>query len=358
MSRSTLYSRLDALMAEGLTYEGGQQESTGGRPPTVIRFDDRVRVVLGFDIGHHSGRIAVLTCDGEVIAETEQARHAVEEVEADIDLLADEAERLLAALPGRRLCGVGVSIPAPVDTRSGTQWPSVAVPDGSYPLRGKLATRFEVPVCIENDARSLALGAVELLDQPLREDDVLLGVKFGTGIGAGIVTGRQIMRGAAGSAGDIGHMPITRGGPLCTCGNHGCLAAHTSGRALLGKLHRRDLQTVEDLEQAVRAGDRQVTMAVNEAADVLGRHLASLMYAVNPSHVCVGGVLGKSPVIYERLVAAMLGATVSRIHDGVDFRPASPRLALRGVATLVVASAFSPERVDRMLAIDALTVKE
>lgn len=352
MSRSTLYSRLDSLMAAGLTYEGGQQESTGGRPPTVIRFDDRDRVVLGFDVGHHSGRVAILTCDGEVLAETVQARHSVEQVMADIDLLADEGARLLADLPGRRLCGVGVSIPAPVDTRSGMRWPSVAVPDESYPLLDRLTERFGVLVCMENDARSLALGAVELLDEPLRDDDVLLGVKFGTGLGAGIVTGHQIMRGAAGSAGDIGHMPIAKSGPVCTCGNRGCLAAHTSGRALLKRLSRRSLLTVEDLEAAAAGGDARVVAELDEAVTLLARYLAALMYAVNPSHVCIGGILGRSPVVYPRLVDAICDATVPRIHQGVDFRPAAPRIALRGVAALVVSQAFSSERIDALMSPD------
>ncbi len=349
MSRSTLYSRLDALMAQGLTYESGQQNSTGGRPPTVIRFDDRNRVVLGFDIGHHSGRVAVLTGEGEVLADSHQARHSVDQVMADIDLLADEGERLLAGLPGHRLSGVGASIPAPVDTRSGMRWPSVAVPDGSYPLLDRLTERFGVLVCMENDARALALGAVEDLDEPMQDDDVLLGIKVGTGLGAGIVTGRQIMRGAAGSAGDIGHMAISKDGPLCTCGSRGCLAAYVSGRAMLAELSRPDLVTVEDLERAARTGDAEVTALFDAGVETLGRHLAALMYAVNPSHVCIGGVLGRSPALYPRLVEAMRHATVPRIHAGVDFRPASPRIALRGMAALVVARAFSPERIDALL---------
>ncbi len=351
MSRTTLYSRLDGLTAAGLLYEGGQQTSTGGRPPTVLQFDARNRVVLGLDIGHHSMRVAVLDLAGNVLRLRRSMRRGTEQLDDDIDRLAEAGRSLLAEMPGVKLAGVGVAVPAPVETTSGIRWPSVTMPDRSYPTLDRLNERFDTLVCLENDARALALGAAASVDR-LADDDVLLAVKYGTGLGAGIVTGTQIMRGTTGSAGDIGHMRISNEGPLCTCGNRGCLAAFSSGRAMLRELARPDLATVEDLARAFEEGDTEVVAEIAASARMLGRYVAALMHAVNPRHVCIGGVLGRVPEIRALLIDAVRANSHERVHSAADYPAVASGSVLRGLASLVVATAFNPDRIDAALAAD------
>ncbi|MBE9403167.1 ROK family transcriptional regulator [Brachybacterium sp. Marseille-Q2903] len=349
MSRTTLVARLDSLRAAGLTHEGATRSSTGGRPAQYIRFDDRDRVVLGLEMGHHVVRAAVLSASGQVLERAEIPRHDSSRVLRDVEDLADLGRSLLARRASARLVGVGIGVPAPVEMTKGVLWRSVAVPEDSVPILETLADRFGTLVVMENDARALALGAAEDA-AAIEEDDVLLALKYSTGIGAGIITGTHIMRGATGSAGDIGHMRVGSEGPVCTCGNRGCLAAYSSGRALLSRLDREDLVDVDDLARSFELGDTEVVAAVRTACTVLGRAVAGLLHAANPRVLCIGGELGRVPGVSDLIQEAIPVNSSERVHGAITVTGSDQETTLRGIAVLVMREAFSVQRIDDQLA--------
>jgi len=207
--------------------------------------------------------------------------------------------------------GVGVSFGGPVDVDAGTVLHSHHV-DGwdGLPLVSRLTEALRQPVVIENDANAIALGEYRYGAGRGVHDLVYLTIS--TGIGGGIVLGGQLWRGSHGVAGEIGHMLVRPGGPLCTCGNHGCLEALAAGPAIarrarealaagqggnvLLELARGDRQalTAEQVFRAARAGDPVATAVVSAIAEDLGIAIAMFCSVVDPARVILGGGVAKA----------------------------------------------------------------
>lgn len=350
MARSTLYARLDVLERAGLIYESQQLSSTGGRPASVLAFDDRERVVLTVDIGHHRATVAVCNHAGESLIQRTIPRE-MESNAVMVERLAELGESLLTQVPGKILSGVGLAIPAPVNTHTGTRLSSVALPDVEFPIVEVLAERFGVDVSVENDARALTMGAA-LEVPPLAEGAVLIGVKYSTGLGIGLYTGVHIMRGSAGAAGDVGHLQITPGrGPLCTCERRGCLAAYVSGRAIVRDLARPDVTTVADVARLYDEGDADAVTRVNEAASLLGVHLGGFVQVTNPEYVVFGGFLGRREAIMAHTVASIQDQLSNRFSGPPDYRVVhGDHTTAHGLVGLVLAHSYDPARIDQLLA--------
>jgi predicted NBD/HSP70 family sugar kinase len=345
MARGTLVGRLDALARLGLVYEAESLGATGGRPARRIRFDDRGRVVLTVDLGHTHARVSVTDLLGTELRRAGLALDVDDGPGAVLGPVLDLAEKLVAAGQGERLAGVGVGVPAAVDPGTGrvlhattlAGWP----PDAVVTAVGE---RFARPVVVENDARAAAVGECR------SDTETLVVVKVATGIGCGIVVGGDVLRGAAGVAGDIGHVRVDGDGPAppCRCGRTGCLAARASGRALLARLAPHGFtslaQVVDDPgHPAVRTG-----LAV--AADVLGAALATTVTTVNPHRVVLGGTLGVLPAVVDGVRARILDAVTERARPAVEASTLGGRATPRGLARLVDRRVFGPAAVDEQVA--------
>ncbi|MEL4504613.1 ROK family protein [Luteococcus sp. H138] len=354
MARSTLYGRLDQLTNAGLICEAGVTDSTGGRPASLLAFDDSERAVLTIDVGHHRAAVALYTASGEVLGELTCLRTAAEPLEDLADRVEGLVDQLLAERPGKRLIGLGLAIPTPVNVHTGRRLPSVAMPEASYPLSERLAQRYGVPVAVENDARAFAIGAAAEVP-PMDPDGVLLGVKYSTGIGIGLLTGGHIMRGTSGAAGDLGHLQITPGeGPTCTCGRRGCLAAYASGRALVKEFARDDISDVGDLVCSYDQGDVQVMEAVHHAATILGTQVGGLVQVSNPQYVVFGGFLGGRPTIADRVIESIKLQVSDRISTAADYRVVGgDDTTAAGLLALVMELALSPEAINTLVGANA-----
>jgi predicted NBD/HSP70 family sugar kinase len=166
-----------------------------------------------------------------------------------------------------------------------------------------LSQHLGCPVQVDHDVNIMALG--EMHAGLARTVDDLLFVKVGTGVGCGIVVDGQVYRGANGSAGDIGHIRVDDEGPVCSCGNVGCLEAHFSGAALArdatdaARAGRSDwladrlasvgVLTGADVAAAVAAGDQVSVELVRDGGQRLGLLLAGLVSFFNPGMVVLGG---------------------------------------------------------------------
>ena len=158
LSRSTLTTRLDQLQRAGLLAEGDQEDSTGGRPARQLRFDDRHAVVLAASIDTTHAEAAVTDLAGRVLARRTGELRVADGPEPVLDRIAGWFEALRAEA-GRPVCGVGVSVPGPVEPGRArvTQPPIMPGWDG-YPIDAHLGARFGAPVLVDNDANLKALG--------------------------------------------------------------------------------------------------------------------------------------------------------------------------------------------------------
>ncbi len=212
LSRSIVAQRVAELLDRGLVVEGDPGPSTGGRPPRQLTFRADAGHVLVADLGATSIDVAVTTLDGRILGHHDEPASIADGPDVALDRVEELFGQLLATtrgLPGR-IWGIGIGVPGPVEYRTGRPISPPIMPgwDG-YPVRDRLASRYDAPVWVDNDVNVLALG--EWRSGIAAGSDNVVVVKVGTGIGAGIIAEGRLHRGAQGSAGDVGHIQVVRG---------------------------------------------------------------------------------------------------------------------------------------------------
>ncbi|MFC5728593.1 MULTISPECIES: ROK family transcriptional regulator [Nocardioides] len=352
LARSTITARLDALMRVGLVVPFGGV-STGGRPPSLLAFNPGARVVAGVDLGASHARAAIADLDGRILVERGTQLDIALGPERVLGWV-EEVVRELLAEQGRdvsELAAIGIGLPGPVEHSTGRAINPPIMPGWDrYDVPGHVQQAFAVPVLVDNDVNIMALGEQH---SQLRDVADLVFIKVGTGIGAGIISGGALQRGAQGTAGDLGHVFVARGADVtCRCGNRGCLEAIAAVPAVAAAIRAAgvDVPADQDVVALVRGGDRVAMTAVRQAGRDLGEVLAALVNLVNPSVIVIGGALaaagegllaGIREVVYQRslpLATEHLHITTSR---------AGERAGVLGAAALAIGHVLAPESIDR-----------
>ncbi|WP_218006003.1 ROK family transcriptional regulator [Actinomadura hibisca] len=308
LSRSKLAVELEKLVALGLVETAGLAASRGGRRSGIVRLAPSLRFVA-FDIGATSVDVAVTNGELEVLGhvgeECDVRQGATAVLERALELLGKLRQEGL--IPGP-VHGTGIGVPGPVSFREGMPVVPPIMPGWDrFPVREAIGQELGCPVLVDNDVNIMALG--ELHAGPARSVADFLLVKIGTGIGCGVVVDGAIYRGVSGSAGDIGHIRVDDEGPLCVCGNTGCLEAYFGGAALArdateaarsgaspalaGLLGDRPSLTAQDVSIAAAGGDAASVRLIREGGRHVGQVLAGLVSFFNPGLVVIaGGVAG------------------------------------------------------------------
>jgi predicted NBD/HSP70 family sugar kinase len=353
LSRPAVSLRVTELLDRRLVVEDSEGPSTGGRPPTRLVFNASGGVVLVASLGASRAQIAVCDLAGTVLARAGLAIDVEEGPDVVLPLVMETWSELLGDRPLSAVRGVGMGVPATVEFAAGRTesarimagWTGVAVP----PI---IAERFPAPVFLDNDVNVIAIG--EHREIYAGEADDLLFIKVSTRIGSGVIAGGEILRGALGAAGEIGHIPVRDGGGvLCRCGNIDCVDSVASGTAILRDLRARghEVKSLADVVALVRAGDAETMTVVRNAARMLGEVVASAVNLLNPAVVVLGGdvaetfqpmVSGVREVVHRRSTAlATRNLRIERSRLG-------PGAGIIGCAHLVLDHILSPEAVDSL----------
>ncbi|NJP45158.1 ROK family transcriptional regulator [Actinacidiphila epipremni] len=285
--------------------------SSGGRRARSVALSGDAGIVVGVDFGHSHLRVAVGNLAHQVLAEQSEPI----DVDASASQGFDRAEQLVARLvestgisPGKVL-GVGLGVPGPIDVETGALGSTAILPgwSGINP-RQELSDRLGVPVQVDNDANLGALG--ELVWGGGRGVKDLAYIKVASGVGAGLVIDGRIYRGPGGTAGEIGHITLDESGPVCRCGNRGCLETFTAARYVLELLRgsHGDGLTVPRMVQLAREGDPGCRRVTGDVGRHIGMGVASLCNLLNPSRVVLGGDLAEA----GELVLGPIRESVSR----------------------------------------------
>jgi predicted NBD/HSP70 family sugar kinase len=335
LARSTVTGRIEALLAAGLVVPSGEGVSTGGRPPARFAFNPAARLILAADVGATHLSVALTDLTGGILDRSTMPLNIAEGPEVVLDAVATSGQALLrkARRPVSDLAGTGVGLPGPVEHSTGRpNHPPIMPGWDSYDVVGRLSRDLPGPVLVDNDVNIMALGEHA---SAYADVEHLLFVKVATGIGAGVISGGRLHRGAQGAAGDIGHIQAPGHDEPCRCGNTGCLEAVASAAALARQL---DVSTSYDIVELVRSGNTAATAAVRQAGREIGTVLAAAVSLLNPSVIVVGGSLSQSgdPLlaglresIYARsLPLATTGLRIVTTTTGQD-------AALQGAAILV-----------------------
>jgi predicted NBD/HSP70 family sugar kinase len=230
LTRPRLLAEVDRLAATGLIAEAGMAASRGGRRSTLVELHPELRFAA-VDLGASSIDVEVVNGRLEpLVAYQEPA-----DIRSGPKVILQRVNELLAKARTEgvyeRLDGVGIGVPGPVSFRDGVPVSPPIMPGWDrYPVREVLAREHGCPAVVDNDVNIMAIG--ERHGGVAHSVDDFLFVKIGTGIGCGIHLAGSVYRGVDGCAGDIGHIQVDAAGPVCSCGNTGCLEAVFSGSAL------------------------------------------------------------------------------------------------------------------------------
>ncbi|MFF3249911.1 ROK family protein [Actinacidiphila glaucinigra] len=285
--------------------------SSGGRRARAVALSGDAGVVVGVDFGHSHLRVAVGNLAHQVLAEQSEPI----DVDASASEGFDRAEQLVARLiessgiDAGKVIGVGLGVPGPIDVETGALGSTAILPGwGGINPRQELAERLRMPVQVDNDANLGALG--ELVWGGGRGVKDLAYIKVASGVGAGLVIDGRIYRGPGGTAGEIGHITLDESGPVCRCGNRGCLETFTAARYVLDLLrgsHGPGL-TLARMVQLGREGDPGCRRVIADVGRHIGMGVASLANLLNPSRVVLGGDLAEA----GELVLGPLRESVAR----------------------------------------------
>ena len=322
LTRPRLLAEVERLVAAEMVAEAGMAASRGGRRSTLVEIHPRLRfaaVDLGatsIDIEVTNGRLEPVAAYGEP-ADIRSGPKAI--LQRVSELLAK------ARTDGayQRLDAVGIGVPGPVSFRDGVPVSPPIMPGWDrYPVREVLTREHGCPAVVDNDVNIMAIG--ERHGGVAHSIDDFLFVKIGTGIGCGIHLGGTVYRGIDGCAGDIGHIQVDANGPVCSCGNAGCLEALFSGAALardalaaaragdspalaerLAQAAERGgsgsgggalsgtLLSAKDVADGAAEGDVVCIRLIRDGGRRVGGVLATLVSFANPSMIVIGGGLAQ-----------------------------------------------------------------
>jgi len=304
LTRAAVSLIVTELLNSGVIQEAEIRSVPSGRPPMMLEINPKLGLVGAIDMGASHMSIAVADFTARILQEFE--------IPLDIKngpkvCLAEANQQLLKLLESQGLSissisAVGVGVPGPVITEAGMVLAPPIMPGWDrYPIRSTLEKMWGCPVTLNNDAELGALG--EWAYGAGRGEKNIAYIKVGTGIGAGLILNQQIYGGTTGAAGEIGHLTIDENGPLCNCGNHGCLEAFASGyaiaqqgqlliqsgkRTLLSDL-RSEKITAHEVAEAARRGDLHAQEILRRSGTFIGIAIAGLINLFNPSIVIIGG---------------------------------------------------------------------
>ena len=361
-SRASVTGIVGRMIDAQILAEAGEGKSAGGRRPYLLDINPRLGYVVGVDIGATSLDVALADFRGGILERAGETADVRGRPEDFLDHVADLIRELLdrrGAAAGE-VVGIGVGVPGPVEFSSGTLIAPPLMPlwEG-FPIKSFLRRRFPAAqVVVDNDVNIMAQG--EHQAGAGRGLDSFLFIKIGTGIGCGIVSHGAIYRGADGCAGDVGHICVDYNGPVCHCGNQGCLeimaagpaiAAAARARAVAGesaflaaRLAERGELTAQDVGDAAAAGDRAANEIIRAAGRMIGGVLATLVNFYNPQAIFIGGgVSGIGHALLSSIRQATLrrATALSTRHLRVEYSPLGADVGVIGGIWLGLENVFA-----------------
>jgi predicted NBD/HSP70 family sugar kinase len=360
IGRGMITALVDELLGEEAIYEGATVDAPRGRKPKMLYVRTRDRLVVGVDVRFSRTYLMLGDFGGTPVAT--ESFDTLFEPAALVEALVARIRRLLREHGAVGRCeGIGLVVPGMVDQKTGRVLNSPQLGWRDVDVRDAIAEGTGLPVYIENAPIACALAHMWLGQHGIEPSGDFAYVTVSDGVGVGVVVNGQVVRGQGNTAGEFGHIAITLDGPTCLCGSQGCLEAYTSNIATLKRYLGRDLTptqtrdllrssglSVNDVIARARAGEARAGAALDETAHFLGVGLATVINALNPAQIVVGGEITAAwdriaPIVHAEIAKRALTAAASATPIVPEAAGVSPRL--RGATALVTAPVFAAPQV-------------
>lgn len=346
LQRSTVSLIVDELKTRGLIYEI-EGESTGGRPPTLLRLRAAGFMAIGVDIGTAQTTVAVADLVGRVV--DRETFPTDPDVRATFRRVSAGVQKFIRI--HRNIEGIGVCVPGLVDPETAT---ALFIPHfkwRNWALASELRKITGYPVTVDNDANAAALAELWLGRPEIRDVRDFILVLVEEGLGTGIIFDGQVYQGVAGAAGEFGHMTIGKGAPVaCAAGSEECWEAFASERATLARYRQRlpandgsEITFMQLIDKAF-ANDGAAREALLETAYYLGLGISNLTKGLSPEAVILAGDIARAwPLIAGELRSTLATNTIC---SGLPLAPVfastlGDDTRLMGALSLVLARKFA-----------------
>lgn len=345
LQRSTVSLIVEELKTQGLIYEI-EGESTGGRPPNLLRLRAAGYIAIGVDVGAVKTTVATGDLVGRVLKK--ETFDTNPDLSESIRRIETSIQSFMTTEPG--VAGIGISLPGLVDPESGTALFIPALKWRNWPIADHLRKITGLPVNVDNDANAAALAELWLGRPEIRNVRDFIFVLVEQGLGTGIIFDGQVYHGMAGAAGEFGHMTIGKGAPVaCAAGSDECWEAFASERAAVARYTRscskaNDEINFSQLIDRAFEGDKKAIAALVETAQYLGLGISNLTKGLSPEAVIVGGQISRAwPIIADELQKAVAQSTIcSGLPSAPVFASTLGQDArLMGALSLALASKFA-----------------
>jgi glucokinase-like ROK family protein len=311
-SRSKIAGCVNSLLEKEMLTKDGFGDNTGGRRSILYTFNGKKGLLFGADIGATSIDLIITDLNRKVLARYAESALVSEGPIKILDRINDLFNDLLVQfdLTKHSILALGIGVPGPVNFKEGMvvsppimpgwdQFPIIDYLQGSWP---------ETNIIVDNDVNIMALG--EYSKRENKDRKKMIFIKIGSGIGAGIILDGEIYRGSSGCAGDVGHICVDKNGPICPCGNRGCLEVMAGGIAIAERamsaakegqstilkkyLDKNDgILSAIDVGLAAKEGDETSIEIIRDSGRIIGEVLAVMVNIYNPGMIVIGGGVSK-----------------------------------------------------------------
>ena len=364
VSRASVTAIAGNLVNLEVLKEIGHGQSAGGRRPRLLDVNSELGFIAGVDIGATSIDIAVADFQGNILERISAPADVRDIPEQLLGRICDLVVKMLESqgAANKELVGIGIGVPGPVQFPSGLLIEPPLMPAwDSFPIKDYIRKRFpQVNPVVDNDVNIMAIGEARV-GGGVGIDNFFY-IKIGTGIGCGVIARGEIYRGSDGTAGDVGHICVDYNGPVCHCGNKGCLERMTAGPAIAERGRKAakngeskilakkltdnggDLSS-EDVGEAAAAGDQSANQIIAESGRMIGGVLAGLVNFYNPRAIFIGGGVSN---IGHHLLSTIRQATLHRATAlstrslVIDYSNLGSDAGVYGAIWLAIESVFVP----------------
>lgn len=349
LTRSTCTVICDRMLKQGIIIETGTIGSTGGRPPILLQINNRAGAVLGLKMMEDMIAGATVDLGGNIIHQQSISMKSELEPEPYLTLfesfVSDMIERHRSTYPLIPVLGIGIGVGGRVSS-DGVLLESSVLGWSNVPLKKRLQKRFSMPVHIENDVNTFAIGEKFFGSGKSYENFLCLSV--GEGIGLGIIIEGKLFAGSHNGAGELGHTRISfdPDAPQCACGKQGCLESYASDRAVIRTYYEKTgkLLTIDAILQAARQNDVNALAVFSRMGSYLGIAVSSLINLFDPQALIIGGERTNAAQFFvDELWKHVRANTVYDLAKGVELIVLEPSNDewIRGVAALAIREFFS-----------------
>lgn len=324
LNKGTVSSLVSELLEDELIYEAGQGESSGGRRPVMLFFNEQAGYSIGIDIGVNY-LLGVLTdLQGNIFHEQKISFHNLTFTETTIKLF-DIIDALTALAPPSPygIVGIGIGVPGTV-SKDGEILLAPNLNWKKIRLKDILEEKYNIPIIIENEANAGAYGEKRFgIGKGFKNITYL---SLGIGIGTGLILEGQLYKGAHGFSGELGHMTVVVDGMECKCGSEGCWELYASEQALLNQASKlgiistsEEKPSLEHLLALAENNDQATIDLFEEIGNYIGVGIKNIINIFNPEQIIIGNRLALAYKWLEAPIKDKISQTIGLQLEDIKF---------------------------------------